>query len=103
MFKQLYNSRLRIMSYVEGISLLLLVLIGVPLKYGSGQPHLVEILGPIHGVAFLVFCLLLLLAFVGEGLKFLDALIVFIAAFIPFGFLFVRRILREHEKKSAEN
>ncbi len=43
--------RLRIMSYVEGISLLLLVVVAVPLKYaGRATPELVKILGPIHGV-----------------------------------------------------
>ncbi len=46
---------LRIVGLLEGLSLLVLVLIAVPLKHLYGQPLPVRVLGPIHGVFFLWF------------------------------------------------
>jgi len=47
--------RLRILGLLEGISLLILAGIAVPLKYGFHQPSLVSMMGPVHGTLFLLF------------------------------------------------
>lgn len=47
--------RLRIIGFLEGISLLLLVFVAVPLKYHWHNPVVTKTLGPIHGALFLLF------------------------------------------------
>jgi integral membrane protein len=49
------TGRLRIIGFLEGISLLVLIFIAVPLKYYAHQPQLVKTLGPVHGALFLLF------------------------------------------------
>lgn len=45
--------RYRIMAYLVGVGLLVLVVIGIPLQYGFGHPAVVEIVGPIHGFLYI--------------------------------------------------
>lgn len=47
--------RLRIIAWLEGLSLLLLVFLAVPVKYIYGNDQLTRMLGPVHGALFLVF------------------------------------------------
>jgi len=47
--------RLRLIAFLEGISLLFLVFVAVPFKYFLENPFLVKSIGPIHGVLFLLF------------------------------------------------
>jgi integral membrane protein len=47
--------RLRIIGFLEGISLILLIFIAVPVKYYTGDPAMVKMLGPIHGALFILF------------------------------------------------
>lgn len=44
----------RVMSYVVGVMLLVLVGIGVPLQI-AGKPRLVAIVGPVHGALYIVY------------------------------------------------
>jgi integral membrane protein len=43
------------MAYVVGIGLLLLVVVGMPLKYGADVDGVVKIIGPMHGFLYLVY------------------------------------------------
>lgn len=45
----------RLAGHVEGVTLLLLLLVGVPLKHLIGWPAGVRVLGPVHGVAFIAY------------------------------------------------
>jgi len=47
--------RLKLLGWLEGSSLLLLVGLAVPLKYVFDMPALVRIMGPVHGILFLLF------------------------------------------------
>jgi integral membrane protein len=47
--------RLRLFAFLEGISLLVLVFIAVPLKYYFDNPSMSKSLGPVHGALFLLF------------------------------------------------
>ncbi|MGE5764421.1 MAG: DUF3817 domain-containing protein, partial [Mycobacterium leprae] len=42
-------TRYRVLAYVVGVWLLLLVLVAMPLKYVGGNDALVAVVGPIHG------------------------------------------------------
>jgi integral membrane protein len=47
--------RYRVIAYVVGVALILLVVVGVPLKYLADQPQLVSAVGPAHGFLYVVY------------------------------------------------
>ncbi len=47
--------RYRVMAYVVGVALILLVVVGVPVKYLADQPQLVATVGPLHGFLYIVY------------------------------------------------
>ena len=51
-------TRYRIIAWVVGVVLLVLVLVGMPLKYIGDQDSVVAIVGPIHGFLFMVYVVL---------------------------------------------
>ena len=52
--------RLRLLALLEGISLLILVIVAVPLKYLFDIPEVSTYLGPVHGALFILYVLLVL-------------------------------------------
>jgi len=87
---------LRTLSILEGSSLLLLLFIAVPLKRMLDMPEAVSIIGPIHGVLFIVFNLTIVIAVAKSQLKASHGLIGFIASLIPFGsFIFKAKLLNK--------
>jgi integral membrane protein len=49
------KTRLRVIGLLEGISYLVLLFIAVPLKRFAGHPEAVQLIGPIHGLLFLLY------------------------------------------------
>lgn len=47
--------RYRIMAYLVGVGLLILVFIGVPLQVGADSNGVVSVVGPIHGFLYIVY------------------------------------------------
>ena len=47
--------QLRILLHLEGVSLLALLFVAMPLKYVAGYPVAVRIVGSLHGILFLSF------------------------------------------------
>ncbi|MFA4976343.1 DUF3817 domain-containing protein [Sphingobacterium paramultivorum] len=99
MLSQIFKTqlgRLRLLSYLEGISLLILVFIAVPLKYWGQQPMLVKALGPIHGMLFLWFIISTLSVGIERHWRFRQTTWkVLLACLIPFGTFYIdRRILK---------
>ena len=48
-------ARFRAVSLAEGVSFLLLLCVGMPLKYAAGIPAATMILGSLHGLLFLAY------------------------------------------------
>jgi len=88
--------RLRLLAFLEGCSLLILVFIAVPLKYLAANPALVKTLGPIHGILFLLFVMNTLRIGVEQQWTFRATTgKVLLACIIPFGTFYIdRKILR---------
>lgn len=84
----------RVVSVVEGISLLLLLLVAMPLKYVWGMDGVVAIVGMAHGVLWLLYVAMSLpvshLARWSVG-YWLFALLMSV---LPFGFLLLDRSLK---------
>jgi integral membrane protein len=88
--------RVRAAGLIEGISFLVLVGIAMPLKYFAGMPEAVRIAGWIHGLLFMVFFVVLLVAHGEKRWPLSFTGLVFLAALVPFGpFLVDRRLKRE--------
>ncbi|MDB5192371.1 MAG: rane protein [Segetibacter sp.] len=88
--------RLRLIGMLEGISLLVLMGIAMPLKYLAGKPEAVKIVGWIHGVLFVLFMLAVVVVYFQRRWPFKKVIVAFIAAFLPFGtFIFDRQLKKE--------
>jgi integral membrane protein len=83
------NKWLRFASFMEGLSWLTLLFVAMPLKYMAGLPKAVTIVGMGHGMLFIVLILLLAQALNQKSISGPLGLRVFLASFVPFGFLFV--------------
>lgn len=92
--------RLRLVALLEGLSLLVLILIAVPLKYAYHDPSLVKTMGPIHGFLFLFFVINTISVGVEYNWKFQETTWkVLLACIIPFGTFYVDyTILSKMEK-----
>ena len=77
-------NRFRWLAVAEGISFLLLG-ITVPLKriYNIPEPNF--IVGSIHGVLFIAYCVILLVLMIDRKWSFKKGIILFLASLIPFG------------------
>lgn len=84
--------RLRIISILEGISLLLLVFLAVPLKYIFGYPVGTKVMGMLHGTLFLLFLFNTLSVGVEQQWTFRKTTWkVLLACVIPFGTFYIDR------------
>jgi len=82
--------RLRIIGFLEGVSLLVLLFIATPLKHYYNNPTLVKILGPIHGALFLLYIFNTISVGTDQQWKFTDTTWkVLSACLIPFGTFYI--------------
>lgn len=85
----------RVLGWLEGGSFLLLLFIGMPVKYMAGNPVVVKALGMPHGILFIAY--LLLANIIAEEMQWgmkvrFHALL---ASTFPFGtFIFERKYLK---------
>ena len=84
---------LHTIGWVEGISYLLLVFIAMPLKYLAGMPMAVRVVGSIHGLLFVWFCVALLVAWRSSKWNIVTAGLIFLSSLIPFGPFVMDRLI----------
>jgi len=93
--------RLRTISLLEGASYLIL-LVATIVKRTSDTELGVQIMGPVHGVLFLVFAYMILVAHSEIGWKFSRAVMAIVLGVLPFGaFWLERNWLRDNESATA--
>src|SRR5688500_13485413 len=96
--------RLRMIGILEGISMLVLLLIAMPLKYFADQPDAVKITGWIHGLLFVVFIAAVLYVYIERKWPFKKLVYAVIAAFLPFGtFVFDAQLKKEEMNQVSRN
>lgn len=95
------TGRLRILGLLEGTSLLLLLGIAMPMKYIWDNPSGTRLIGPLHGVLFLLFIVNTLSVGVEQGWQFrVTTWKVLLACIIPFGTFYIdRKILRKTDHR----
>lgn len=89
--------RLRLASFVEAGTLLLLLLVAVPLKHLFGYPMATRIMGPVHGAAFVAYAWSMIAAVSGGGWSRREIARLGFAAFIPFGGFLNAGLLRRKQ------
>ncbi len=85
----------RIISWLEGISYILLLFIATPIKYISNDPTYVKLLGQLHGILFILY---IILAYILKGrLKWSNKTFgkVCILSILPLGTFFVGQYLKK--------
>ena len=82
---------------IEGYSYLALVFIAMPMKYFMDIPMAVKVVGMIHGILFILFCILLAKAWYEAKWPFKESAIFFIASLIPFGTFFTKAKIKTYE------
>jgi integral membrane protein len=85
---------LRVISGLEGLSLLVLLFVAMPLKYGLGLALAVRVAGGVHGVLFLAFCAALFRVVLEEDWPLRRWASALGLALVPFGALVLDRRLR---------
>lgn len=87
MFRLLSSTlgRLRVVGFAEGVSFLVLLGIAMPLKYLLGQPEAVRMVGMAHGLLFVLYVLLVIMAAIEHSWSFKKAILAFVASLVPFG------------------
>ena len=95
------TSKFRLAALVEAVTYLAL-LGAVVVKRVLDGPDLVSALGPIHGIAFLVYLLLTLLVREEQGWTVGQTIVVLIASALPFGaFVVNSRMVHEPAASGA--
>jgi|TARA_B110000977_G_C10759242_1_gene369977 integral membrane protein len=83
------KSIFRIISFLEGISYLLLLFIAVPIKYSQGDASYVKMLGMPHGILFMGYIVLAIIIQKQMQWNPKTLGIVVLASVIPFGTFYV--------------
>lgn len=84
--------RLRLLGFLEGLSLLVLIGIAMPLKYIWHAPGLTQVMGSLHGALFLLFVINTLSLGIEQKWKFSQITWkVLAASVVPFGTFYIDR------------
>ena len=81
----------RIIAFLEGISYILLMSIGLYFKYQLGDPSYVKLLGMPHGLLFVSYLILAFLIKDDEQWGNKDFGIIMLASILPFGTFYIDR------------
>ena len=89
----------RVITFLEGMSLLTLMLIAMPLKYIFDKPEMVSVVGSAHGFLFILFIILALRMSFAYKWGFIKSGLIMASSFVPFGsFVVDHKVLKElHE------
>ncbi len=81
----------RIVSFLEGVSYLLLLFIATPMKYFSEDPTYVKMLGMPHGILFMIYVVLAFMLKAPEKWSGKTFGIILVASILPFGTFYIDR------------
>lgn len=79
----------RIVSFLEGVSYLLLLFVATPIKYLQDNPEYVKLLGMPHGVLFMLYIILAFVIKKEMNWNYKNSGVILICSVIPFGTFYV--------------
>ncbi len=94
-------SLLRLVSLLEGLSYLVLLYYAIYHKRILGDADAIRVPGMIHGVLFVIFCMVLLLVWIGRKWPFKRAAFAFVCSLLPFAPFYLERVLKREEALDA--
>ncbi|WP_018862161.1 MULTISPECIES: DUF3817 domain-containing protein [unclassified Thioalkalivibrio] len=92
----------RLISVLEGLSLITLLFIAMPLRTYADMPLAVTYAGWVHGILFIIYGATSLIASHLSGWSVWKWLLVLFLGVVPFGFLYVDRIIRRESSPTGE-
>ncbi|MGN9777898.1 DUF3817 domain-containing protein [Micromonospora sp. H33] len=84
-------TRYRVIAWIVGVALILLVVIGMPLKYGFDNPVVVETVGQAHGFLYMVYLVATFDLARRSGWALKRMILVMLAGTVPFVSFFAER------------
>ena len=93
----LFDNRLNVLravSWLEGLSYILLLFVAMPLKYLADEPSMVRSVGMVHGLLFVLFIINAIQAKLEYGWTGGRMVRVFGTAFVPFGMILLDRMVK---------
>lgn len=89
-------TRFRMMAYVVGIMLLVLVGVAMPLKYLAGRPQVVDVVAPVHGFLYVGYVAVAVDVAFRRRWSLLRTGLVLLGGAVPFlSFVIERQVVRE--------
>lgn len=89
-------TRFRVMAYVTGVLLLLLVFVAMPLKYVGGDDRMVGVVGVMHGWLYMAYLVTAFMLAHALRWPIRRTLLLLLAGTVPFmSFVMERRVVRE--------
>ncbi len=87
--------RFRLVAILEGISVVLLFGVAMPLKYGFDIPGPTRIIGGIHGALVVIYMFALISAWLTQSWPFKKAIWAFVASIVPLGTFYFEYKIRD--------
>ena len=87
-------NQFRIVSFIEGVSYLILLGFAMPMKYIYQNPVFVKFFGMVHGLVFILFIVFLFICYMKYRVRFHKSIKFFILSLIPFGFIWIDKELK---------
>lgn len=81
----------KVVSFLEGVSYLLLLFVGMPLKYFADNPMVVKSVGMPHGILFMAYVVGVLLIRNKVNWDIKTTLIALAASVLPFGTFYINK------------
>lgn len=86
----------RASAYIEATTFLMLLASSLTFRVFDG-PDFVSVMGPVHGIAFLIYVVLVLVIREGQGWRFWRTVLVLFLAAVPLGGFWAGTHLRNNE------
>lgn len=81
----------KIIATLEGLSLLALIFVAMPLKYVYDMPQMVRMVGMAHGLLFIGYIVLATMMKFEQNWPWKKYLIICVASVIPFGTFYIEK------------
>ncbi len=89
---------LRLASFAEGISFLVLLYFAIYHKRILGEPDAIQVPGMVHGMLFLLFCLALFHVWADKKWPLKKVALAFVCSLLPFAPFYLERRLKHEER-----
>lgn len=84
-----HTGRLRVIAFLEGCSLLILVFIAMPVKYLLDMPEATKAIGLVHGILFIVFIFATIVISISQKWNISRVMMVMASSVLPFGTFYI--------------